>query len=163
MWIDATVAAGFVSDPKHEPGRRQGRFRAGADREGAERRALVLGLGARRPEDLQEGGGREVSSSTWATSADYIKLVGETNGWTGVPPGTRKSTYANADYIKAAPFAEMVEQAIQTADLAHPTAQPGAVHRHPVRRDPRVPGDRHAGRPAHRRRADRADAASTTR
>ena len=28
------------------------------------------------------------------------------------------------DYIKAAPFAKMVEQAIQTADLQHPTAQP---------------------------------------
>ena len=60
----------------------------------------------------------------WATSADYIKLVGQTDGWGGAPPGTRKSTYANADYQKAAPFASIVEKAIESADLAHPTAQP---------------------------------------
>ena len=41
-----------------------------------------------------------------------------------VPPGTRQSTYDNPQYLTAAPFAKQVEQAIQTADLAHPTAQP---------------------------------------
>jgi sorbitol/mannitol transport system substrate-binding protein len=68
----------------------------------------------------------EVAKSfiTWATSADYIKLVAADSGWVAVPPGTRKSTYDNPDYIKAAPFAHIVETAIQTADLDHPTAQP---------------------------------------
>ncbi len=42
---------------------------------------------------------------TWATSEEYIELVGETNGWTSVPPGTRESTYANEQYTSAAPFA----------------------------------------------------------
>ncbi len=60
----------------------------------------------------------------WATSGDYIKLVAETNGWVLVPPGTRQSTYDNAQYLAAAPFAKEVEHAIQTADLEHPTAQP---------------------------------------
>lgn len=60
----------------------------------------------------------------WATSKDYIQLVGKTDGWTAAPPGTRASTYANPEYIKAAPFAKFVEQAIATADLNHPAAQP---------------------------------------
>src|SRR5690606_40538080 len=42
---------------------------------------------------------------TWATSKEYIELVGKTNGWGTVPTGTRKSTYANADFLKAARFA----------------------------------------------------------
>ena len=40
----------------------------------------------------------------WATSKPYIKLVADDRqGWATVPPGTRKSTYDNPDYQKAAP------------------------------------------------------------
>ncbi len=60
----------------------------------------------------------------WATNKDYVKLVGETEGWVSAPPGTRKSTYANPDYKKAAPFADFVLQAILAADPAKPTAEP---------------------------------------
>ncbi|HEY7543667.1 MAG TPA: sugar ABC transporter substrate-binding protein, partial [Blastocatellia bacterium] len=49
---------------------------------------------------------------------------GETEGWTVAPPGTRKSTYDNPEYIKAAPFAEFVKKAILAADPTHQTAQP---------------------------------------
>jgi sorbitol/mannitol transport system substrate-binding protein len=61
---------------------------------------------------------------SWATSKDYIDLVGQQNGWTTLPPGTRLSTYANPDYIAAAPFAGAVKTAILTADLDHPTLNP---------------------------------------
>jgi ABC-type glycerol-3-phosphate transport system substrate-binding protein len=60
----------------------------------------------------------------WATSKEYVDLVGKSETWTVVPPGTRLSTYANPDYTKAAPFASYVKQAIDTADINHPTAQP---------------------------------------
>jgi ABC-type glycerol-3-phosphate transport system substrate-binding protein len=60
----------------------------------------------------------------WATSKEYVELVGKNISWTVLPPGTRKSTYANPEYIKAAPFAKTVEAAILSADLIHPTAQP---------------------------------------
>ncbi|HTI01942.1 MAG TPA: sugar ABC transporter substrate-binding protein [Acidisoma sp.] len=60
----------------------------------------------------------------WATSKDYINLVGEQNGWTTLPPGTRLSTYDNPNYLKAAPFADAVKTAILTADLDHPTKDP---------------------------------------
>src|SRR6266581_9707580 len=38
----------------------------------------------------------------WATSKDYIKLVGAKLGWAHVPPGTRTSTYAISEYQAAA-------------------------------------------------------------
>jgi len=60
----------------------------------------------------------------WATSKDYIDLVGRESGWTTLPPGTRLSTYSNPDYLQAAPFAGAVKQAILTADLDHPTLNP---------------------------------------
>jgi sorbitol/mannitol transport system substrate-binding protein len=61
---------------------------------------------------------------SWATSKDYIDLVGQQNGWTTLPPGTRLSTYSNPDYLKAAPFAGAAQQAILTADPNHPTLNP---------------------------------------
>jgi len=38
----------------------------------------------------------------WATSKDYQQLVGETLGWSLVPPGARTSTYAIPEYADAA-------------------------------------------------------------
>jgi sorbitol/mannitol transport system substrate-binding protein len=57
----------------------------------------------------------------WATSKEYIKMVADEEGWSVVPPGTRKSTYKNAGYLKAAPFAEVACDAIETADLKNPS------------------------------------------
>jgi sorbitol/mannitol transport system substrate-binding protein len=38
----------------------------------------------------------------WATSKDYIKLVGQKIGWSNVPPGSRTSTYSIPEYKQAA-------------------------------------------------------------
>ena len=40
------------------------------------------------------------------------------------PPGTRKSTYSNASYTAAAPFAETVENSILAANPADATKDP---------------------------------------
>ncbi|MDI5922984.1 sugar ABC transporter substrate-binding protein [Halomonas sp. LR5S13] len=61
---------------------------------------------------------------TWATSREYIELVGETEGWTSVPPGTRESTYANENYQQAAPFANFALEAMQSADPTDSTLEP---------------------------------------
>ena len=53
---------------------------------------------------------------TWATSKEYIQLVAKTNGWGHVPTGTRKSTYANPEFLKAAVFAEAEKKAIDSAN-----------------------------------------------
>src|SRR5260370_542287 len=57
----------------------------------------------------------------WATSKDYLALVAADAGsWASVPPGTRKSTYDNPEYQKAAPFAATTLQAMQSADPTNP-------------------------------------------
>jgi sorbitol/mannitol transport system substrate-binding protein len=60
----------------------------------------------------------------WATSKDYMNLVGKERGWVNLPPGTRKSIYNIPEYVKAAPFAGITEKAVASADLTHPTEQP---------------------------------------
>ena len=60
----------------------------------------------------------------WATSKDYVKRVAENSGWVAAPPGTRRSTYDNPDYQKAAPFSAMVLQSILAADPTKPTKDP---------------------------------------
>jgi sorbitol/mannitol transport system substrate-binding protein len=60
----------------------------------------------------------------WATSKEYIKMVGDSEGWVSAPPGTRLSTYSSADYKKAAPFADFVLNAIQTTNPAKPAVNP---------------------------------------
>jgi sorbitol/mannitol transport system substrate-binding protein len=57
---------------------------------------------------------------TWATSKHYIRLVAKTEGWIAVPPGTRQSTYEAPEYRQAAPFADFVLNAINTALPANP-------------------------------------------
>jgi sorbitol/mannitol transport system substrate-binding protein len=61
----------------------------------------------------------------WATSKDYIKLVGSKLGWAHVPPGTRTSTYALPEYQQAAgSFAQVTLDSISHADVTHATVDP---------------------------------------
>ncbi|MBV9811402.1 MAG: sugar ABC transporter substrate-binding protein [Acetobacteraceae bacterium] len=123
MWIDATVAAGFVSDPKQSQVVGKVGF-AQAPTAKVPNGAHWFWAWALAVPKSSKKADTAKSFLTWATSPDYIKLVAQQNGWVAVPPGTRKSTYDNPDYTKAAPFAPIVEKAILTADLSHPTAQP---------------------------------------
>ncbi|HLZ57941.1 MAG TPA: sugar ABC transporter substrate-binding protein [Ktedonosporobacter sp.] len=65
---------------------------------------------------------------TWSTSSQYLTLAGQTFGWANVPPGTRASIYQNADYQKAAPFAQITLDSINTATPDHPTLDPVPYH-----------------------------------
>jgi len=63
--------------------------------------------------------------ASWATSKDYIQLVGTKLGWSHVPPGTRTSTYGIPDYQKVAGgFAQITLDSIANADVNHPTVDP---------------------------------------
>ncbi|MGB0662384.1 MAG: ABC transporter substrate-binding protein [Pontibacterium sp.] len=123
MWVDATSAAGYVYNPNES--------------EVAE----VTGFTAAPSEVTDKGTGwfwawalsvpnsskKEAAAKDflkWATSAEYVKLVGETKGWVAAPPGTRKSTYANSQYTSAAPFAKTVQNQILSADPANATLKP---------------------------------------
>ncbi len=123
MWIDATSGAGSIYDPATSQVATKTAF-APAPIEVTPNGshwfwawALAIPATSRQMPAAK-------AFIAWSTSKAYIDLVGKTDGWTVVPPGTRASTYSNPDYLKAAPFAKVVEQAIQTADLAHPTLQP---------------------------------------
>jgi sorbitol/mannitol transport system substrate-binding protein len=61
---------------------------------------------------------------SWATSKHYLELVASKEGWANVPPGTRTSLYNNPDYQKAAPFAKMTLDSINSADPTKPTVKP---------------------------------------
>ena len=65
---------------------------------------------------------------TWATSSQYLTLAGQTFGWANVPPGTRTSIYQNPEYQKAAPFAQITLDSINTATPEQPTLNPVPYH-----------------------------------
>ena len=123
MWVDATVAAGLLSNPKES----QVYNKVGFARAPIEKYAngsnwlwawaLAVPNTSKSPEAAQK-------FIAWATSKEYIQLVAAQNGWVAVPPGTRTSTYNNPNYQKAAPFASIVLKSIQSADIARPSAQP---------------------------------------
>jgi sorbitol/mannitol transport system substrate-binding protein len=76
--------------------------------------ALAIPAGSKKAEDAQK-------FINWATSKEYIQLVGATNGWTAVPTGTRKSTYAIKGFLSAAKFAPAERLAIDTANPSDST------------------------------------------
>lgn len=61
----------------------------------------------------------------WATSKEYVRLVGEELGWSRVPPGSRISTYEIPEYREeAAAFAPLTYDIMMSVDPAHPGVQP---------------------------------------
>ncbi len=61
----------------------------------------------------------------WATSKDYIKLVGEKIGWSNVPPGSRTSTYEIPEYKKAAAaYAPLTLEVMSAVNPKQPGLKP---------------------------------------
>lgn len=123
MWIDATIAASFVSDPKQSKVAKDVAFAQSPiaiTKRGANwlwAWALAIPKGTKQSDDA-------LKFIEWATSKDYIELVAKTNGWASVPTGTRTSTYANKKFLKAAVFAKAELKAILSADPANSTQDP---------------------------------------
>jgi sorbitol/mannitol transport system substrate-binding protein len=123
MWIDATSAAGYIYNPKESKvadktaftGAPVAKYNTGTGWAWAW--ALAIPASSQKAADAKK-------FLKWATSKDYVVKVGESEGWVSAPPGTRKSTYANEKYQKAAPFADFVLNAILAADPSKPTHDP---------------------------------------
>jgi sorbitol/mannitol transport system substrate-binding protein len=121
MWIDATVAASFVTGKDSKVADKVG-FALAPDNGLGKRGnwlwawSLAVPAGSAKTEAAEK-------FISWATSKHYTELVAEKEGWPNVPPGTRKSLYANAEYAKV-PFAEMTLESINSADPLHPTVKP---------------------------------------
>jgi len=119
MWIDATVAGGMLENAKQSTvAGKMGYSQAPIEvtPNGSHwlwSWAFAIPKSAKQAEAAQK-------FAVWASSKDYIKLVADDLGWGSVPPGTRKSTYDNPDYQKAAPFAATTLSAMQSADPTNP-------------------------------------------
>lgn len=123
MWIDATVAASFVTNPDDSTVADKVGFALAPNSEGVDKRsnwlwawALAIPAGTQ-----QEDAAKQFIE--WATSKDYIELVAESEGWANVPPGARTSLYENPEYQKV-PFAQMTLDSILSADPNNPTVKP---------------------------------------
>jgi sorbitol/mannitol transport system substrate-binding protein len=123
MWIDATVAASFVTNPKDSKVADKVGF-ALAPNTGLGKNANWLWAWSL----AVPAGSQKVAAAkkfiAWATSKHYLELVASRDGWANVPPGTRKSLYENPEYLKAAPFGKLTLESINSADPAHPTVKP---------------------------------------
>jgi sorbitol/mannitol transport system substrate-binding protein len=120
MWVDATVAAGQLSDPKQSQVAKDIGF-AYAPTKVTPRGSHWLWVWSLAMESSSKNRDAAFKFLTWASSKDYLKLVAAKKGWANVPPGTRISTYQNPNYKKAAgAFAGIVLNSMLTAD---PTRQ----------------------------------------
>jgi sorbitol/mannitol transport system substrate-binding protein len=123
MWIDATVAAGYLANPKESKVASSVAFAPApiaVTPNGAQwlwSWALGIPSSSKHAKEAKQ-------FIQWATSKEYIQLVAKSDGWTAVPPGTRQSTYDSPEYQKAAPFAPLTLKAILAADPTHPTLKP---------------------------------------
>jgi sorbitol/mannitol transport system substrate-binding protein len=123
MWIDATVAASFVTNPAESQVADKVGFALAPDKGLGKRGNWLWAWSLAIPAGTQKAdAAREFIA--WATSKDYLELVAEKEGWANVPPGTRTSLYENPQYQEAAPFAEMTLQSINAADPTSPTVDP---------------------------------------
>ncbi|MEQ8654894.1 MAG: sugar ABC transporter substrate-binding protein [Kiloniellales bacterium] len=122
MWIDATVAGSFVTNPQDSTVADRVGFALAPDN-GLGKRGNWLwawSLGIPAGSDATDAAKAFIA---WATSKDYTALVAENEGWANVPPGTRSSLYANPEYAKV-PFAKVTLDSINSADPTQPTVDP---------------------------------------
>lgn len=120
MWIDATVAASFVTNPKDSQVADKVGFALAPDTGLGKRGNWLWAWTLAIP-----NGSKKVDAAKkfieWSTSKEYLELVASKNGWANVPPGTRTSLYKNPKYLEAADFAQMTLDSINSADPSNPT------------------------------------------
>ncbi len=121
MWVDATVAAGLLTNPKTSKVASDIGF-AYAPTAVTPRGSHWLWAWSLTMEASSKKKDAAFKFLTWATSKGYIRLVAGKNGWKSVPPGTRISTYRNPKYKRAAgAFAGIVLNSMLTADPTRST------------------------------------------
>ena len=121
MWIDATVAASFVTCKDSTVADKVG-FALAPDNGLGKRGNWLWAWSLAIPSSSTK---QEAAKTfiNWATNKDYLALVASKEGWANVPPGTRTSLYSNPEYA-AVPFAQMTIDSINAADPTNPSVQP---------------------------------------
>ncbi len=122
MWIDATVAASFVTNPNDSTVADSVGFALAPDTGLGKRSnwlwawALAVPAGTQKEAEAKQ-------FIEWATGKAYIELVAANEGWANVPPGARVSLYETPEYQEV-PFAQMTLDSILSADPINPTVDP---------------------------------------
>jgi sorbitol/mannitol transport system substrate-binding protein len=123
MWYDATVAAGSLEDPKVSSVVGKNGYVPAPVMETDWSGwlwawSLAIPKTAKDPDAAWE-------FVSWATSKEYIRMVGERLGWERVPPGSRLSTYEIPEFIEASAGAAGVTlDALRTIDPTNATKDP---------------------------------------
>ena len=117
MWFDATASGGKLNSKDSLVAGKLGYALAPSAAKSNNSSIGGWGMGVTASSKNKEAAFKFL---TWATSKEYIKLVGETKGWTQAPPGTRESTYQLPEYKAACDFADITYRSISGADFAHP-------------------------------------------
>jgi sorbitol/mannitol transport system substrate-binding protein len=122
MWYDATSAAGSLEATDSPVKGKVGYVPAPVNKTDSSGWLYTWAWSIQKASKKQENAWKFIS---WASSADYEKLVGDKEGWAKVPAGKRASTYSNPEYLKvASAFAEPTKNAIEKADPNNPGVQP---------------------------------------
>ncbi|GAA0416754.1 sugar ABC transporter substrate-binding protein [Cocleimonas flava] len=115
MWIDATIAASFVSDPDQSKVADVIKFAQAPSKKTAKGKNWLWAWSLAVPASSKKTA-EAMKFLEWATSKDYVNYIGENVGWGKVPTGTRASTYENPKFLEAAKFASAELEAIQSAN-----------------------------------------------
>ena len=123
MWYDATVAAGSLEDPATSTVAGKIGY-APAPVVETENAGWLWAWSLAIPETSQNKDAAWTFME-WATSKDYMQLVGNELGWARVPPGSRLSTYEIPEYQEAAAaFADVTLQSIEGVNPEQPGVYP---------------------------------------
>ena len=122
MWIDATVAASFVTNPNDSTVADHVGFALAPDNGLGKRSHWLWAWALAIPAGTQQADAAK-QFIEWATSKEYIELVAANEGWANVPPGARTSLYENPNYADV-PFADMTLRSILSADPNDSTVEP---------------------------------------
>jgi sorbitol/mannitol transport system substrate-binding protein len=121
MWYDATSAAGSLDGAGSPVAGKVGYAPAPVDKTANSGWLYTWAWAIEKGSKHQADAWKFIS---WASGKGYINLAGQKLGWAQVPPGTRTSTYHDADYLKsAAAFAGPTLTAIDTANPLDPGTQ----------------------------------------
>ena len=123
MWIDATVAASFVTNPKDLEGRRQGRLRL-APNAGLGKKAnwlwawnLAIPAGSKKVDAAEKFIG-------WATSKKYTSLVASKGGLGECAARHADLALSEPRLSEGRALREATLASIDSADPNHPTVKP---------------------------------------
>ncbi|HEY0939658.1 MAG TPA: sugar ABC transporter substrate-binding protein [Steroidobacter sp.] len=123
IWIDASVAASFVSDPRQSKVSNDVSFALFPSRGATQNHGNWLWAWSFVIPAASENIAAAKTFVEWATGKSYMQLVASESGWADAPPGTRQSLYASSEYQQAAPFAGIVLRAIEAANARSPSVQ----------------------------------------